>query len=58
VKVHIDTADAAVGFAGLTGAGLYQVNITVPNLPDGDHAVTAKAGGAWTQSFAKIRIQS
>ena len=58
VKVHIDTVDAAVGFAGLTGAGLYQVNITVPNLPDGDHAVTAQAGGVWTQSFAKLRIQS
>ncbi|MDQ6708825.1 MAG: IPT/TIG domain-containing protein, partial [Acidobacteriota bacterium] len=28
VKIHIDTVDAVVGFAGLTGAGLYQFNVT------------------------------
>lgn len=57
VKIHIDTVDAEISFAGLTGAGLYQFNITTPDLPDGDHAVTAQVGGVWTQSFAKLRIQ-
>jgi len=33
---------ANVSFAGLTGTGLYQINVTVPaGLPDGD----AKGGG-------------
>jgi uncharacterized protein (TIGR03437 family) len=57
VKIHIDTVDAEVAYAGLTGAGLYQFNITVPDLPDGDHTVTAQVGGVWTQTFAKLRIQ-
>ena len=57
VKIHIDTVDAVVGFAGLTSAGLYQFNVTVPDLPDGDHAVTAAVGSVWTQALVKLRIQ-
>ena len=58
VRIRIDTVDATVTYAGLTGAGLYQFNVTVPSLPDGDHAVSAEAGGVWTQAIARLRIQS
>ena len=57
VKIHIDTVDAEIAYAGLTGEGLYRFNIIVPDLPDGDHAVTARAGDVWTQTLAKLRIQ-
>jgi protocatechuate 3,4-dioxygenase beta subunit len=57
VEIRVDTIDVPVAFAGLTGAGLYQFNITVPDLPDGDHAVIARSAGVWTQSLAKLRIQ-
>jgi len=58
LKVYIDTLSAPVAYAGLTGVGLYQINITVPNLPDGDHRWTAQVGGVWTQAFATLRVQS
>lgn len=57
VAVRIGSAVAPVGFAGLTGAGLYQLNVTVPNLPDGDHDVVATVGGVRTQPLARLRIQ-
>ena len=58
VKVFIDGKEAVVSYAGLTGVGLYQLNITVPSLANGDHPVTAQVGGVWTQSFATLRVQS
>ncbi len=58
VKVHIHNEPAAVTFAGLTSAGLYQINVTVPDLPDGDYPVTAEVGGVRTAKFARIRISS
>jgi uncharacterized protein (TIGR03437 family) len=57
VKIRIDATDAVVSYAGLVGAGLYQFNITIPDLPDGDHTVTAAVAGIWTQALAKLRIQ-
>jgi uncharacterized protein (TIGR03437 family) len=47
-----------VRFAGLTGAGLYQFNVVVPNLPSGDHDVVATVAGARTQPLARLRVQS
>jgi uncharacterized protein (TIGR03437 family) len=41
----------------LISPGLYQFNVTVPDLPDGDHAVTAEVGGVRTQKIGRIRIQ-
>jgi protocatechuate 3,4-dioxygenase beta subunit len=56
VEVRIGSTNAEVTFAGLSSAGLYQLNIVVPNLPDGDHDVVAKIGGARTQSLARLRV--
>jgi protocatechuate 3,4-dioxygenase beta subunit len=55
--VRIDTTVVIVSFAGLISPGLYQFNVTVPDLPDGDHAVTAEVGGVRTQKIGRIRIQ-
>lgn len=57
VTIRIDTAVATVSFAGLTSPGLYQFNVTIPDLPDGDHAVTATIAGVRTQKIGRIRIQ-
>jgi uncharacterized protein (TIGR03437 family) len=57
VKIQIHNQPAAVTFAGLTSAGLYQINVTVPDLPDGDYPITAEVGGVRTAKFARIRIQ-
>lgn len=35
-----------IGRGNLVGPGLYQFNVTVPDLADGDHAIIAEAGGA------------
>ncbi|HEY1342504.1 MAG TPA: IPT/TIG domain-containing protein [Bryobacteraceae bacterium] len=56
VKIRVDATDAVVSYAGMTGAGLYQFNLTVPDVPDGDHAVIAETGGVWTQAFARLAV--
>ena len=48
---------APVTFAGLVGPGLYQFNVTVPDVPDGDQPVTAQTAGASTPSGTYITIQ-
>ena len=58
VKVQIDTVQADVSYAGLTGVGLYQFNVTVPDLPGGDHAVTAEVNGVRTATIGRLRIQT
>ncbi|MEO7653065.1 MAG: IPT/TIG domain-containing protein, partial [Bryobacteraceae bacterium] len=57
VKIRIDTKDIPVAFAGLTSAGLYQFNITVPDLPDGDYPVVAEVASIRTAKFVKLRIE-
>jgi uncharacterized protein (TIGR03437 family) len=56
--VSIGGATASVTFAGLTSAGLYQVNVQLPGtLPDGDAAVIAQVGTAKSQANAFIAVQ-
>jgi uncharacterized protein (TIGR03437 family) len=57
VTIRIDNTAAQVSFAGLSSPGLYQFNITVPDLPDGDYAITAEIGGTRTIKIARLRIQ-
>lgn len=57
VTVRVDSQDAQVSYAGITSAGLYQINITVPaNLADGDYPVTAEVSGTRTLKFAKLAV--
>jgi protocatechuate 3,4-dioxygenase, beta subunit len=57
VTVHIDSTAAAVTYAGVVSAGLYQINVTVPAaLADGEYPVTAAVGGARTLKFVKLAV--
>jgi uncharacterized protein (TIGR03437 family) len=49
---------APVVYAGLVGSGLYQFNVTVPSVPNGDAVVVAQIGGMQTQTGALITVQS
>jgi uncharacterized protein (TIGR03437 family) len=45
-------------FAGLSSAGLYQINLTVPaGLGTGDLSLTATVGGVQTQAGVVISLQ-
>ncbi|MEZ5352318.1 MAG: IPT/TIG domain-containing protein [Bryobacteraceae bacterium] len=57
VKIHIHDTGVPVAFAGIISPGLHQINITVPDLTDGDYPVTAEVNGVRTAKFARIRIQ-
>lgn len=58
VTVRVDGIVAAVSFAGLASPGLYQIHITVPDLRDGDHAITAEVGGVRMQKMALLRTRA
>lgn len=48
-KVMVGNVEATVLYTGLTAAGLFQVNITVPNLPAGEYPVTLEFNGVTSQ---------
>lgn len=54
--VTIGGMNATVTFAGLSGPGLYQLNVTVPQLPSGDQAVVATVGGVQSPAGASIAV--
>jgi uncharacterized protein (TIGR03437 family) len=56
VQVTIGGAGASVGYAGLVEAGLYQLNVTVPNVPDGDAVILAQIGNVQTQVGVLITV--
>ena len=58
VSASLVDTDAPVLFAGLTPllAGLYQVNILVPQLPPGDHPLQVFAGGV-PSNIAPVSIR-
>jgi uncharacterized protein (TIGR03437 family) len=56
VQVTIGGATAAVVYAGLVEPGLYQLNVTVPSLPNGDAAVVATIGGVSSQTGVSITV--
>jgi uncharacterized protein (TIGR03437 family) len=56
VTVTIGGAAAPVAYAGLVEAGLYQLNVTVPNVPDGDAVVLAQIGNLQSQTGVLITI--
>jgi uncharacterized protein (TIGR03437 family) len=58
ITVRIGGVPAEVQFAGLSGAGLYQLNVKIPDtLPDGDAAVVAETGGVRTQDNVFITVK-
>lgn len=57
VRVQIHNQLAPVAFAGLVSPGLYQFNVTVPDLPDGDYPVSAEVAGVRTSRALKLRLE-
>ena len=57
VQVTIGGVAATVVYAGLVQPGLYQLNVTVPNLPNGDAAVVATIGTVSSQTGVSVTVQ-
>jgi uncharacterized protein (TIGR03437 family) len=58
VNVLINSVSVTPSFSGLSGAGLYQINLTVPaGLGMGDVPLAAMVGGAQTQPGVVISLQ-
>jgi uncharacterized protein (TIGR03437 family) len=57
VQVTIGGVAATVVYAGLVESGLYQLNVTVPALPNGDAAVLATIGGVASQTGVSVTVQ-
>jgi uncharacterized protein (TIGR03437 family) len=58
VNLLIGNASVTPAFAGLSGAGLYQINLTVPaGLAAGDVPLAAAVGGAQTPAGVAISLQ-
>ena len=57
VKLLINNVSVIPSFAGLSGAGLYQINFVVPpNAGSGDVSLVATVGGLQTQSGVVISL--
>ena len=57
VTITIGGVSANVSFAGITEAGLYQFNLTVPNVGSGDQPLQASVNGVQTLSGPVVTIQ-
>ncbi len=58
VSLLIDNVTVTPSFAGLSGAGLYQINLTVPaGLGTGDVSLVAGVGGAQTAPTVVMSLQ-
>ena len=57
--VTVNGVSATVTYSGLTFAGVYQVNVTVPaGTANGDQALILTIGGAKTQATALINVSN
>jgi uncharacterized protein (TIGR03437 family) len=56
VIARIGTFDAPVTFGGYVGAGLYQFNVTTPNLSMGTYPLVLSIAGNSSQSSAEVFI--
>jgi uncharacterized protein (TIGR03437 family) len=57
LKVTIGGVQAAVQYAGMTMAGVYQLNVVVPDLADGDYPAVATVGGRSTKVGAYLPVR-
>ena len=55
--IAVGGVDANVAFAGLTGSGLYQFNVEIPDVPDGDAEVRGSLGGVNNITPAFVAVQ-
>jgi uncharacterized protein (TIGR03437 family) len=57
VYITIGGVSADVQFAGITSAGLYQLNVVVPDVPGGDQPLQASVVGFPTQPTVYVTVQ-
>ena len=57
LAITFGSVPATVLFAGLSEAGLYQVNVIVPEVPDGDQLIAAQVEGVSTQQQVYLTVQ-
>ena len=57
VTVTVGGVPATVTFAGITAAGLYQLNVVVPGVSSGDQAVLATVSGLQTQTGVVLAVK-
>jgi uncharacterized protein (TIGR03437 family) len=57
VVVSVGGQAATVEYAGLVGAGLFQINIVVPGLPVGDYPVAIQFQGATATTSPSLPIR-
>ena len=58
LQVTIGGLPATVQYAGVTYPGVYQVNVIVPQLANGDQTVVATIGGVSSQKGVSVPIQN
>ncbi|MBL8176404.1 MAG: hypothetical protein JNK48_17135 [Bryobacterales bacterium] len=56
LQVRVGGLEAKLLWAGLVSAGLFQINIEIPALAAGDHAVVAERSGVATQDNVYLSI--
>jgi uncharacterized protein (TIGR03437 family) len=56
VSVTVGGMPCAVGYAGLVSAGLYQINLTVPDLAAGSYELLIRIGGVESQSGVSMAV--
>jgi uncharacterized protein (TIGR03437 family) len=57
VSITIGGVNANVAFSGITEAGLYQINVTIPNAPSGDQPLLAVVNGVQTPAGPVVTVQ-
>jgi uncharacterized protein (TIGR03437 family) len=57
LRVRIGGVNAVIAFAGLISPGLYQFNVVVPPLSDGDQTIVAELRGLLTRSDLLLAVQ-
>ena len=58
MTILINKMSVTPAFAGLSGAGLYPINVTIPSgLGEGDVPLQATVGGATTPAGVVISLQ-
>ena len=57
VTVTIGGITVVPQYAGIVGPGLYQFNVLVPNVPNGDNSVSIGIGGSFSQPNVFLTVQ-
>ncbi len=57
ISIRFGTTSAIVDWAGLVGPGLYQFNVRVPGVADGDQLLSVDVGGSRLQQDVYLTVQ-